>query len=545
MKLTVSVATILSIASLLGTGDALRLPNFDNYAESLQQVNFHLSNSHKQIVNKLGGSTDALLGSIAKYLDVPADSIPSNAKEVWTEMINKFPDAVSKLNFKVAPKKLKSKLDSSVQFTRITNSRFPNHALRIKSTPEDLGVDTVKQYTGYLDVEDEDKHFFYWLFESRNDPKKDPVILWLNGGPGCSSLTGLFFELGSSSIGPGLKPIYNPHSWNSNATVIYLDQPVNVGYSYSSGSVSDTVAAGKDVYAFLELFYEQFPQFKTHDFHIAGESYAGHYIPVFASEILTHEDRSFNLTSVLIGNGLTDPLTQYKYYEPMACGEGGEPSVLEPDECTAMNNSLPRCLSLIESCYTSNSVWSCTPATIYCNNAEMGPYQRSGRNVYDIRTMCDDSSLCYKDLKLVDEYLNLDEVKTKLGAEVESYESCNFDVNRNFMFAGDWMKPYHKAVVDLLESGLPVLIYAGDKDFICNWLGNQAWTDSLEWSGHEEFNKQSINVWKVGKKAAGEVKNYENFTFLRVYGGGHMVPHDQPENALDMVNRWIAGDRKF
>lgn len=91
-------------------------------------------------------------------------------------------------------------------------------------------------------------------------------------------------ELGPSRINKeGTKPIHNPYSWNNNASVIFLDQPLNVGYSYGDESVSDTVAAGKDVYALLVLFFKQFPEYKDLEFHIAGESYAGHYIPVFAS----------------------------------------------------------------------------------------------------------------------------------------------------------------------------------------------------------------------------------------------------------------------
>ena len=103
-------------------------------------------------------------------------------------------------------------------------------------------------------------------------------------GPGCSSLTGLFMELGPSTVDEaGTKPIRNSFSWNNNASIIFLDQPINVGYSYGDDSVSDTIAASKDVYALLVLFFKQFPEYKDLDFHIAGESYAGHYIPVFAS----------------------------------------------------------------------------------------------------------------------------------------------------------------------------------------------------------------------------------------------------------------------
>lgn len=88
-------------------------------------------------------------------------------------------------------------------------------------------------------------------------------------------MTGLFMELGPSGIDKNIKTVYNPHAWNANASVIFLDQPVNVGYSYSDNTVSSTAAAGKDVYAFLTMFFNQFPEYAEQDFHITGESYAG------------------------------------------------------------------------------------------------------------------------------------------------------------------------------------------------------------------------------------------------------------------------------
>lgn len=491
--------------------------------------------------------SNSLLNSAIEALGLSStNDLTNDIIDTWKDLPKRFPNLMDEIQFTTKPKFNinPKKFNFNWDFIQ-TDNNLENYQLRINKIkdPKKLGVDpNVKQFTGYLDVEDEDKHFFYWFFESRNDPKNDPIILWLNGGPGCSSMTGLFFELGPSSIGPKIKPIYNEAAWNSNASVIFLDQPVNVGFSYSgSNGVSNTVAAGKDVYAFLQLFFKQFPEYSKQDFHIAGESYAGHYIPVFASEILSHDDRNFNLTSVLIGNGLTDPLTQYNYYEPMACGKGGEPAVLPQEQCDAMNDSLDRCLSLIESCYNSQSVWTCVPASIYCNNAQLGPYQRTGKNVYDIRKECE-GQLCYSDMEYIDTYLNQDFVQEAIGAEVDHFESCNFDINRNFLFNGDWMKPYHHAVTDLLNQGLPVLVYAGDKDFICNWLGNRAWTDVLPWSHDENFTAQPVRNWTayITGEEAGEVKSYDNLTFLRVYGGGHMVPYDQPENTLSMVNEWIA-----
>jgi cathepsin A (carboxypeptidase C) len=435
-------------------------------------------------------------------------------------------------------------------FEKVVADKFDSYSMRVKeSSPEVLGLDTVKQYTGYLDVIDLDKHFFYWFFESRNDPENDPVILWLNGGPGCSSATGLFFELGPSLINATLQPVFNPHSWNTNASVIFLDQPVGVGYSYTGGeSVKSTASAAKDVYVFLELFFQKFPQFIKNDFHIAGESYAGHYIPKFATEIINQADRSFELTSVLIGNGITDPLIQDASYKPMGCGEGGYKAVLDPESCDLMERDYPKCATLTSLCYKFPNALTCVPANLYCESKLFGPYSKTGLNPYDIRRKCDnEGGECYDQMLYVEDYLNLEFVKNAVGASnIDIFSSCDETVFRNFIVDGDEAKPFQQYVAELLEFGIPVLIYAGDKDYICNWLGNHAWTDALDYSKHAEFEAEVLKPWLTkDNKLAGEVKNYDKFTFLRIYDAGHMVPFDQPENSLDMVNRWIQGDYSY
>ncbi|KAK5107518.1 hypothetical protein LTR62_001048 [Meristemomyces frigidus] len=488
--------------------------------------------------------------------------LTSDARQVWDEVALMFPEAMDQASFFSMPKphEKRSKWDfttsgKAIQDVWVTNKDGEKEReldgdleafqLRTKKVdPRKLGVDKVKQYSGYLDNDEEDKHLFYWFFESRNDPKNDPVLLWLNGGPGCSSLTGLFMELGPSSVNKKGELVFNPSSWNANASVIFLDQPVNVGYSYSGQSVSNTVAAGKDVYALLTLFFKQFPEYGSQPFHISGESYAGHYIPVFAAEILSHKKRNINLQSVLIGNGLTDGLTQYEYYRPMACGDGGWPAVLSESECTSMDNALPRCQSLIQNCYNSESVWSCVPASIYCNNAIIGPYQRTGQNPYDVRKKCGGNSLCYDELDWIQEYLNRQDVMDALGAEVSKYDSCNFDINRNFLFQGDWMQPFHRLVPGILAQ-IPVLIYAGDADFICNWLGNLAWTQALEWPGQKAYvgaEMKNLTLLESDSTQIGSVKSGANFTYVRLHGGGHMIPYDQPVASLDMLYRWLGGE---
>ncbi|ODV71319.1 S10 family peptidase CYBJADRAFT_169538 [Cyberlindnera jadinii NRRL Y-1542] len=435
--------------------------------------------------------------------------------------------------------------EADERYDVLTLDKYSGYALRTsKKDPYSLGIDTVKQYSGYLDQGD--NHFFYYFFESRNDPANDPVILWLNGGPGCSSMTGLFFELGPSSIGEDLKPVYNPYSWNSNASVIFLEQPIGVGYSYGEEEVTNSYAAAKDVFVFLELFFQKFPKFASNDFHVAGESYAGHYIPAIASEIINHADRSFELTSVLIGNGITDSLVQNDYYEPMACGKGGYKPVLEKEQCEGMQTTAKRCSQLTKACYKAQSAFACVPAMLYCNRL-LEPYVNTGLNVYDIRGPCDGGeSLCYKGLDYVEQYLNLPSVQEALGSEVEKYVGCSDTVGSRFVLTGDEAKPFQGYITELLESGYPVLIYAGDKDFICNWLGNHGWTDDLEWLFAPTYRELQLQPWiNSAGEHSGEVKSFGGLTFLRVFDAGHMVPYDQPFNALDMVNAWISGNQTF
>lgn len=104
------------------------------------------------------------------------------------------------------------------------------------------------------------------------------------------------------------------------------------------------------------------------------------------------------------------------------------------------------------------------------------------------------------------------------------------------------MKPFHRLVPSLLEQ-IPVLIYAGDADFICNWLGNLAWTEALEWPGQKAYKKAPLETLTtdLGGKS-GNVKSSGNFTFVQIHAAGHMVPYDQPLNSLDMFNRWLQGD---
>nr|CAD2173541.1 unnamed protein product [Meloidogyne enterolobii] len=159
---------------------------------------------------------------------------------------------------------------------------------------------------GYLQVS-KTKFLHYVFTKSQNNPDKDPLVLWLNGGPGCSSLLGLFTELGPYLLSDdGTKLIKNPYSWNNNANVLFLESPAGVGYSYSTDgnlTTNDDETANYN-YEALKQFFNKFPDFKGRPTIISGESYAGVYLPMLANLIINgQKNYPINLKGVLIGNG--------------------------------------------------------------------------------------------------------------------------------------------------------------------------------------------------------------------------------------------------
>ena len=169
----------------------------------------------------------------------------------------------------------------------------------------------VKQYSGYIDLTTGAKHLFYWAFESRNDPATDPVILWMTGGPGCSSAVALFGENGPCKVNAdGTATKLNPYSWNRNATLIYVDQPAGTGFSYGAKDATEAGVA-RDMVDFLVQWFRIHGKFSNHDLYVTGESYAGHYVPAVSSGLFRNGTLRKNLKGLAIGNGLTDPEIQF------------------------------------------------------------------------------------------------------------------------------------------------------------------------------------------------------------------------------------------
>lgn len=203
---------------------------------------------------------------------------------------------------------------------QVLRQQEADRVVRLPGQPE---VD-FSHYSGYVTVnETHGRALFYWFFEAKHNPDRKPLILWLNGGPGCSSIGyGATEELGPFLTQKGKPELkLNKNSWNKVANLIFLESPVGVGFSYTNTSsditqLGDTITA-HDAYKFLLGWFERFPQYKSHDFYIAGESYAGHYVPQLAEAIYDNnkkvsKDKLINLKGLMVGNALLDDETDQR-----------------------------------------------------------------------------------------------------------------------------------------------------------------------------------------------------------------------------------------
>ncbi|KAL6053741.1 Carboxypeptidase [Balamuthia mandrillaris] len=392
----------------------------------------------------------------------------------------------------------------------------------------------VKQYYGYIGVnKEQDSQLFYWMFEAQKDPQSAPLLLWLAGGPGCASELALFLENGPFHITPLLELQPNPYSWNKVANLLYVDQPAGTGFSIAKSTyVKNSTVAAEDMYSFLQSFFAKYPRFRDSDFFIAGESYAGHYIPALTARIIEGNSRPsgsrINLRGVAIGDGTLDGVSMPQSWGPFAHQHG----LIEEDILRkAQRQYQVECKPLVE----QRNYSAAYPACYSVLDIVM---EGAGRiNPYDIRQpKCKFPPLCYN-LTPLTQYLNKPEVKSKLGVKGK-WTVCNENVHVPFE-----EKDIEFSFVNILGKALPlhrVMFYNGFYDLMVNTMGTSSILREMQWEGQAGFAAAANTTWKVDGEAAGTVRAYHNLTYVVVNDAGHLVPHDQPNRALDLITRFLT-----
>jgi carboxypeptidase C (cathepsin A) len=390
-------------------------------------------------------------------------------------------------------------------------------------------------YSGYIEVNQQyGVNLFYYFVESTStDPLADPLVLWFNGGPGCSSMFGAFVENGPQMITDNGTIVNNPYGWNMKANVMWIDQPAGTGFSFlknPQGYVHNEKVVGEEVYTLLIGFFTQHPEYIRCPLFIFGESYAGKYIPAISTEIMNRNAAkptiTINLKGLGIGDGWVNPYIQSGSFAPYLY-QHDLISVAELEAANAVYAAYQKLMD--EGSYESAAVIEDALLEMLVVAADV--------DVYDIRYKNGQDPTDPLAAQL-NTYLNDADVKKKLGVGVHKWVQCA---------PGPYFGLFNdteQSVADLFPALLAqyqVMNYNGDMDLICNELGTTEWTNALEWPGKRAYNLAKKQPWVVFGNQAGTYRYADNFTHVIVNEAGHMAPFNQPLNTLDLLNRFING----
>ncbi|KAF1834668.1 alpha/beta-hydrolase [Decorospora gaudefroyi] len=367
----------------------------------------------------------------------------------------------------------------------------------------------VKHISGYLSV-GEQQDLFFWFFEARNSPATAPLAAWFNGGPGASSMIGLFGENGPCRIQvhddriPRATTANNTFSWNNNVNMLYIDQPFGAGFSRGDPLVNSTDSAA----------------------------------PYQRDKI----SKPISLIALGINNGWHDAVLQYRAYIEFAYNNPYKPFIDDvgyKSMYDAFNND---CFPVLDNCGFTESYnftesnQPCKFAHYICQRVFWDPLVERlkdiGRDIYDIRQPYQADP--FADIR---DYLDQGDIRMAIGAK--EWEAESKDIEDEFKTTGDFVRSYLKWLSEIVSSGVNTIIWVGDADFSCNWNGVYDVSNHILYPGSAKFSTQLLEPYLVNGKEAASFKTVYNLSFMKVFNAGHFVPHDQPELALQVFEQMM------
>ncbi|KAK6945650.1 Peptidase S10, serine carboxypeptidase [Dillenia turbinata] len=451
----------------------------------------------------------------------------------------------------------------------------------IKTLPGFAGELPFKLETGYVGVGDaEEVQLFYLFVRSQRTPERDPLLLWLTGGPGCSTFSAFFYESGTcflflnllcplhfsvSNYTGGIPPLFiNPSTWTQYLNIIYLDSPVGAGFSYSKtqrGYIMDDYKAAAEVYTFIRKWMMDHPEFLMNQFYVGGDSYSGIIVPMVVQEIYNGNNLgfypNFNLQGYVLGNPVTDYYIDHNARVPFA-----KRMTLVPDNlykaakkhCNGnyvyIDPSNAQCLSdvqAIEELVREINIYQILEPV--CKT--ISPQGRKwGRRSLEEELDVDLNSLLQDDpafwcrnygYVLVGLWANNEQVRQALSVREGTkgyWKRCNFSMSYTENVRSS--VSYHK---NLTNTRLRALIFSGDHDMSVPHIATQTWIQSLNITVEYIW-----RAWYVDAQVAGYTEIYTNNDFEMTFatikarnrGGGHIAPEYKPKQVYELLNRWFA-----
>jgi len=363
-------------------------------------------------------------------------------------------------------------------------------------------------------------------------------------------------ELGPYRVREGGKLEYNDGSWDEFANLLFVDNPVGTGFSYvnTDSYLHELQEMADQFIIFLEKWFALFPEYANDDLYFAGESYAGQHIPYIARAVVDRNARveansRWNLKGLLIGNGWISPIHQYQAYASFAYAEGLVQG--GTDAGNRLDRALTNCLTELGKPGAEQRI-----SINLCENvlSVFLDVTRDGNecyNMYDVR-LKDSYPSCGMnwppDLKTVTPYLRRQDVVDALHINTDKrtgWSECSGAVSSNFR--AQKSNTSYTLLPNLLEDGVPILLFSGAKDMICNHIGTEDMIADMNWSGGHGF-ELSPGVWAPKRdwtfegEAAGIYQEARNLTYVLFYNSSHMVPFDYPRRTRDMLDRFMGVD---
>ncbi|XP_028775540.1 serine carboxypeptidase-like 31 [Neltuma alba] len=420
-----------------------------------------------------------------------------------------------------------------------------------------------RHFAGYVTVnETNGRALFYWFYEAITNPQEKPLVLWLNGGPGCSSVGyGATQEIGPFLVdtnGQGLR--FNNFSWNREANVLFLESPVGVGFSYSNTTsdyehIGDDFTAN-DAYNFLHKWFLKFPSYRTRTFYIAGESYAGKYVPELAELIVDRNKDPYlhiDLKGILLGNPETSDAEDWMGIVDYAWSHAvvsDETYVLIRESCDFKssdpwkNKTCCDAVDEVFSQYGKIDIYSIYTSVCFASTARSNDdqslqgrqrvmkYKRSSKMMPRIMGGYDP---CLDDYART--FYNRPDVQKALHAS-DGHSLKNWSICNDKMFNG-WgdskpsMIPIYKK---LISAGLRIWVYSGDTDGRVPVLSTRYSLSTLNLRITKPW-----TPWYHENEVSGWFQEHEGLTFATFRGAGHAVPCFKPSNSLALFSSFLLG----
>ncbi|XP_048195569.1 probable serine carboxypeptidase CPVL isoform X2 [Perognathus longimembris pacificus] len=398
----------------------------------------------------------------------------------------------------------------------------------------------VKSFSGYITVnKNYNSNLFFWFFPAQTESKNAPVVLWLQGGPGGSSMFGLFVEHGPYLVTKNMTVHARNFSWTTTFSMLYIDNPVGTGFSFTDnihGYAVNEDDVARDLYSALTQFFQLFPEYRKNDFYATGESYAGKYVPAIAHYIHFANPKKtlkINLKGIALGDAYSDPesiiggYAEFLYQIGLLDEEQKKYFQQQCDECIKYikEQNWQKAFEILDKLLDGDL----TSDPSYFQNA-------TGCATYYNLLQCtepEDHEYFGKflALPLVRQAIHVGNKTFSDGATVEKY------------LREDTMKSVKPWLTEIMNN-YKVLIYNGQLDIIVAASLTERSLMAMNWKGSKKYNNVQKKVWKIfqsDKEVAGYVRQVDDFHQVIVRGGGHILPHDQPLRSFDMINRFIYG----